>query len=239
MKHTYLKLPLLFLIVFLSGCLYPDSERAENQIPYEDQLRNVQEAVDQYQEETNGLVPILTKDSDTPIFEKYIIDFSLLKERNILSEIPGNAFEKGGPYLYSLITPDEDPRVKLIDLRITEQLRNINLRINAYRNEHLYPPFGDVIQDGIYTIDYEKIGLESPPTVESPYSKNQLPIIMNTEGKIFVDYRMDLNDALQKYDHHYSEGDDIRYILADHTPFVPAYSIEYTIQDDEPIFLVK
>lgn len=240
MIHTYVKaVSLLLLTVLLSGCLYPDSEKAENQVPYADQLNAVQEAVDQYREETNGLVPIQTKDSDTPIFEKYIIDFSLLKERNLLSEIPGNAFEKGGPYLYSIITPDDNPKVKLIDLRITETLRSVNLRINAYRNEHLYPPFGEVIQDGLYTIDYEKIGLDSPPTVNSPYSNEQLPIIMDTEGKIYVDYRIELNQALQDYQHDFNEGDDIRYILAENTPFVPAYSLAYTIKNNEPAFLIQ
>src|SRR5699024_12802228 len=50
---------------------------------------------------------------------------------------------------------------------------------------------------------------------------------------IYVDYRIDLNNALEDYEHHYEEGDDIRYLLAENTPFVPAYSLPYTIQDGE------
>src|SRR5699024_12881517 len=61
----------------------------------------------------------LFRSADTPIFEKYIIDFSVMKENGVLSEIPGNAFENGGIYQYGLITPEENPRVKLIDLRVT------------------------------------------------------------------------------------------------------------------------
>ncbi len=230
---------MFFCMIFLSGCLYPESEKAENQTPYEDQLDLVQTAVDKYREETNGLVPIRTKENDTPIFEKYLIDFSLLKERNFISEIPGNAFENGGMYQYVLITPEEDPRVRLIDLRLTEAIRSVNIRVDAYRDEHIFPPFGEVIQDGIYTVDHEKIGLESPPTVNSPYSNEHLPIIMDAEGKLYIDYRIDLNQVLQEYSHDYAEGDDIRYILAENTPFVPAYSLAYTMENNEPVFLNK
>ncbi|KKE79446.1 hypothetical protein DTX80_02540 [Bacilli bacterium] len=230
---------LLISISILSGCLYPESEKSKNQEAYEDQLERIQQAVDDYREATDGLVPIRTKESDTPIFQKYLIDFNLLKERGFISEIPGNAFENGGKYQYALITPDDQPRVKLIDLTMTETIRSINIRINTYRDEHLYPPFGEVIAGDVYSIDYKKIGLESTPTVESPYSKEQLPIVMDVNGKLYVDYRIDLNHALQKYEHNYKEGDDIRYILAENTPFLPAYSLPYTIKNDEPVFLIN
>lgn len=225
------------LILLLSGCLYPDSELAKNQVPNEDQLEQVQRAVEKYREETNGLVPIRTKPNDTPIFEKYLIDFSMLKDRNLLSEIPGNAYENGGVYQYALIYPEENPTVKLIDLRLTEAIRSVNVRLQVYRDEHLYPPFGEVVEDGIFTIDYKKLGLDSPPTVISPYSQEQLPIVMDVEGKLYIDYRIDLTQALENYDYDYEEGDDIRYILAENTPFLPVYSLPYTISDGEPVFM--
>lgn len=240
MKHNVkIIFALFFLIVFLSGCLYPESEKSKNQEAYEDQLTLVQQAVDDYREATNGLVPIRTKESDTPIFQKYLIDFNLLKERGLISEIPGNAFENGGKYQYALITPDEQPRVKLVDLSMTETIRSVNIRVNTYRDEHLYPPFGEVVADDVYSINYKKIGLESAPTVESPFSKEPLPIVMDANGKLYVDYRIDLNNALQKYEHDYKEGDDIRYLLAENTPFLPAYSLPYTIENEEPVFLNK
>jgi hypothetical protein len=228
---------ILFFTMLLSGCLYPEEELAKNQVPNEDQLEMVQSAVEQYQETSGGLVPIRTKDSDTPIFEKYLVDFSKLKEVSILTEIPGNAFENGGVYQYTIIRPEKKPRVKLIDLRITEAIRSVNLKLDIYRNEHLYPPFSREVAEGVYMIDYKKLGLDSSPTVVSPYSQEQLPIVMDTDGKLYVDYRIDLAKALQKYKHDYKPGDDIRYILADNTPFVPAYSLPYTIRNGEPIFL--
>lgn len=237
-QFTYIKMAGMFISLFLlSGCLYPQSELEENQVPHATQLETVQTAVDTYKEEQNGLVPIKTKTNDTPIFEKYLVDFSLLKETNILTELPGNAYEKGGFYQYAILDPENESQVKLIDLRITEEIRRVNVQLDLYRNEHTYPPYGEKIGDDVYTLDYEKLGFETPPSVKSPYSEHNLPIIMNTDGELFVDFRIDLNDALKEYKHDYETGDDIRFILAENTPFLPAYSYPTTIKDDEPVFL--
>ncbi|MBY7143483.1 hypothetical protein KFZ56_10580 [Virgibacillus sp. NKC19-3] len=236
MEGTYNRVcSILLFVILLSGCLAPQNELAKNQPPNEQQLEQVQHAVETYQEETQVL-PIKTKPNDTPIFQKYLIDFTALKENNALSEIPGTAYENGGVYQYTLITPEENPRVKLIDLQITEAIRSVNVQLDIYRDENIYPPFGEEIAEDVYSIDYQKLGFESPPSVESPYSDEKLPIIMDVEGNLHVDYRIELKKALNDYDHDYTEGDDIRYILPENTPFVPAYSLPYTIKDGDPIF---
>ncbi|WP_047985315.1 hypothetical protein [Ornithinibacillus californiensis] len=236
MKYTYKLLALMLLLFLLSGCLYPNSELEKNQIPNQAQLEMVQSAVDDYRERTNGLLPIRTKENKTPIFQKYIIDFNLLKEKGSIAEVPGNAYENGGVYQYAIVNPETDPQVKLIDLRITDALRNINVKINIYRDENLYPPIGEVVEEGVFTIDYEKLGLEEVPVIYSPYSDTVLPIVMDTNGETYVDYRIDLNHALKEYEHNYKDGDDIRFLLAENTPFLPAYSLPYTIKDNEPVF---
>ncbi|WP_164668754.1 hypothetical protein [Virgibacillus doumboii] len=236
-KNTYIQAVNAFLIVFLlSGCLYPENELSKNKVPNEAQLEQVQSAVDTFREETGGLLPIRTKPSDTPIFQKYLIDFKKLKERNIIAEIPGTAFQNGGVYQYTIIYPEENPQVKLIDLRVTDAIREVNVKLEIYRSEHIYPPYGQEVADGIFKLDYKKLGLESEPYVVSPFSQKNLPIVMDAQGKLYVDYRIDLNNALKKYDHNYEAGDDIRYLLAENTPFVPAYSLPYTIKDGEPVF---
>ncbi|MFC3038934.1 hypothetical protein ACFOGI_01540 [Virgibacillus xinjiangensis] len=240
MKHTYIRAIIAgVFVLLLSGCLYPDSERSKNNQPNEQQLEMVQSAIEDFREEEGGLLPIKTKDNDTPIFQKYLIDFTALKEANILSEIPPNAYESGGYYQYSIITPEDDPKVRLIDLRNTEAIRNVNVQLNGYRNEHIYPPYGREISEGIYTLDHEALGFDAAPTVVSPFSGENLPIVMDVEGHLYIDYRIDLNNALEEYDHSYEEGDDIRYLLAENTPFVPAYSLPYTLQDGEPVFLTQ
>ncbi len=218
--------------------MYPESEKVKSQTPNIDQLQMVQTAVEQFREQTEGLLPIRTKSSDTPVFQKYLIDFTQLKEQNLLTEIPGNAFENGGIYSYTIIDPETAPQVKLIDLRIADEIRSVNMKLNIYRNEHIYPPFGEKIADGVFQINYKKLGLDEPPYVVSPFSGVNLPIVMDTTGTLYVDYRIDLNEALNQLDHSYEENDDIRYLLAEHHPFVPAYSLPYTVKDGEPIFML-
>lgn len=238
MKATYIHVCIAFItMILLSGCLYPESEMSKNQIPNEAQLEMMQSAVDTYQKQTQGLLPIKTKDQDTPIFRKYLINFKKLLKRNIISDIPSTAYENGGIYQYTIIHAEKNPTVKLIDLRITDAIRELNIKLNMYRNEHLYPPFGKRISDGVFKIDYEELGLDAEPYVVSPYSHKNLPIVMDTKGNLYVDYRIDLNEALKKHDHNFTEGDDIRYLLAKHSPFVPSYSLPYTVRNGEPVFL--
>lgn len=229
----------LSLLLLLSGCLFPKGELSQNQIPYEDQLSTVQQAVDQYRAEKNGLIPIKTKDADTSVFEKYVIDFEQLKQSGFLSTLPANAFENGGIYQYVIIDPEESAEVKLIDLRTTDAIRSVFVKLDIYRDKHLYPPFGIEVADGLYEIDYEKLGLSEAPSITSPFTENILPIVMNVHGDLFIDYRKDLMQALNEFDHTYIEGDDIRYLLTDHYPFVPAHSLSYTIKNNEPTFTVS
>ncbi|TCT25584.1 hypothetical protein EDD68_103139 [Melghiribacillus thermohalophilus] len=228
---------ILGITLLLTGCLYPEDRLAKNQVPNEVQLQTVQEAVVQFQEASDGLLPIKTRHSDTPIFQKYPVDFEKLREYNLMGRAPGNSFEEGGKYQYVIIHPETEPTVKVIDLRMAAELRKMNTLIEIYRNEHIYPPFGKQVAEGIYRLNHESLGLETEPYVESPYSGQPLPIVLNVQGEIFIDYSRDLYQALQKFEHEYEYGDDIRYILAENYPFVPAYSLPYTIQDGEPVFM--
>lgn len=222
--------------LILSGCLYPQSELSKNQIPNEDQLASVESAVLQYKEQSNGLVPIKTMPNDAPLYEKYIIDFTTLREAQLLSEIPGTAYENGGFYQYVLLTPEDNPRVRLIDLRVTEKIREVNVKLDIYRQQNLYPPFGEQITDDIFRINYDKLGFKEEPFVVSPFSKQQLPLLMTTDGEIIVDYRVDLQMALEQFKPDVEEGEDIRFLLEENYPFVPAYSVAYTVENNEPIF---
>ncbi|WP_026771246.1 hypothetical protein [Sediminibacillus terrae] len=235
----FMAVGLMVMTLLLSGCLYPNDQLTKNQVPNEVQLETIQHAVTQYREDNNGLVPIKTKPSDTPIFQKYLLDFTALKQGGYISSIPGTAFENGGIYQYVLINPEENPEVKLIDLRIAQQVRTVRRQVDLYRDEHLYPPFGEQIADGIYQINYDKIGLEETPQIQSPYSQKNLSLVMDVDGEVYVDYRPDLYEAMKSYEHNYENGEDIRYILPENKPFVPAYSLPYTIEGEEPVFATE
>ncbi|WP_088044152.1 hypothetical protein [Bacillus sp. EAC] len=223
------------LISILSGCLYPQDQLAQNQTPYEDQIQSVQTAVNKFKKENSGILPIKTKDMSTPIYLKYPIDFTRLIP-GYLSDAPGNSFENGGIYQYVLVDAETNPTVKLIDLRIAEKLRDVGLRVQVYREKHTYPPIKKTLSKGVFLLNYKKIGFKEEPFVISPYSQKNLPIIMGNDGDFYVDYSMDLFEKIDEAKK-FKTGQDIRSILEKDSPFVPAYSLPYTVKDGQPVFL--
>ncbi|QOR65278.1 hypothetical protein IM538_15805 [Cytobacillus suaedae] len=231
---------LLVIVTLLSGCLYPEERLKQNQVPYQDQLQAVQTAVNQFKEDSGGLLPIKTREMDTPIYQKYPVDFNKLIPK-YMQDAPGTSFENGGVYLYVLVDVETEPKVKLIDLKLTETIRELHFRLDNYRRINGYPPFKEVLGTNVFSLDYEKLGYKEEPYVVSPFTGNNLTFVINQDIDIFVDYRPDLYLALQKEDHSYQAGDDIRDLLVENSMFVPAHSLPYTIDPEkkEPIFLDK
>lgn len=225
---------LFALTVFLlSGCMYPDQELAKNKIPYKDQIQAVQTAVDDFKKDNGGILPIKTKEAVTPIYQKYPINFKRIAPKYI-AEPPGNAFESGGIFQYVLIDVETNPTVKLLDLRMAETIRDLNLRIRTMG----YPPYKDEIAKNVYSLDFKKLGFKTPPYAVSPYTNQNLSFVITGNAEVFVDYRPDLYQALKKSDEQFQPGEDIRSILVSDSMFVPAFSLPYTVDsNNEPVFL--
>ena len=101
-------------------------------------------------------------------------------------------------------------------------------------------PFKEPVGENVYEIDFEAMGFKEPLTVPSPYSDAFLPIVIGGDGNFYIDYSIDLNRILQEQKPDVKEGDDIRYLLADNYPVLPAYSLPYTVnEENEPIFMNK
>ncbi|MGG4491975.1 hypothetical protein [Metabacillus idriensis] len=239
MKKLASLVPVFFIMTLLSGCLYPDQELSQNQVPYEDQIAGVQNTVDRFKEDSGGLIPIKTRDMETPIYQKYPVDFAQLVPK-YMAEPPGTSYESGGVYLYVLVDVEKNPTVKLIDLRISEEIRDLKTRLNVYKASNGYPPYKDVIAENVFTLDYKKLGYEEAPHAVSPYSGEILPFVIDNTGEVYVDYRIDLNKVLSEKNHKAAAGEDIRDLLAADSPFVPAFSLPYTVNEkNEPVFLDK
>ncbi|MGM0897441.1 MAG: hypothetical protein ACQEV0_06070 [Bacillota bacterium] len=236
MKKTAMFLFVLLMAALLAGCGYPGSERAENQIPYEDQLLTVQSAVERFQESNGGLLPIKTRDMDVDQYIKYPVDFSKIVP-DFTAEIPSNAFEVGGIYQYVLMDVEEDPSVKLVDLRVAESIRSVNVRKSANGGR---APIAEILADNVYKFNHEAMGFNEEPMVQSPYSGKMLPMVITGQGNVYVDYSIDLYEAIQTYEGELEQGQDIRFILYEDSPIVPAYSLPYTVDENgEPIFLTE
>ncbi len=227
-------LMLIVASVLLSACMYPEEEKAGANIPYEDQLADVQSAVEKYQADT-GVLPIQDRDMDTDIYIKYPIDFSKLVPK-YMAKPPTNSYEKGGIFQYVIWDAENNPTVKLVDLRSAETIRDLNIRFTTTT----YPTYKEPITNYIYTIDFKKVGYKEDVTVPSPYSNNQLPLIVTTAGKVYVDYSMDLNQFIMDNNLTPKPGEDIRNLLVEAYPVLPAYSLPYTVdENNEPVFMYE
>jgi hypothetical protein len=236
LKKNILVVVILSLSLLLTGCMFPEDHISQNTIPYQDQLQTVQNAIDQFQKDQGGILPIKTFDQTTPIYHKYPIDFKRLVPE-YMTEPPGNAYESGGVFQYVIIDVESNPTVKLYDLRMADLISEINLRIKVQG----YPPYKSKIAENIYTLDFEKLGYEEDPYITSPYTNQHLSFVINHKAEVFVDYRPDLYAAIKNKKIDYKTGEDIRDILVEDSPFVPAYSFPYTIDSKtkEPVFLTN
>ena len=235
MRRFRLILATIAGIILMSGCLYPESEQVQNQMPEEMQIEMVQNAVDQFREDSDGLLPIETKEGQREYLE-YQIDFERLVP-SYLDERPESAYEAGGHYQYVIIDAEEDPKVKLADLNITEEVRSLNIRLKAM-GEHV--ELDEPIGPNVYPLDLGFYNLDENPTVSSPYTGASLNVYYNGGEEFIVDYREDIARIINENDLSFETGEDVRHVLYEYTPVVPLYSPEITVNDEnEPIFMTN
>ncbi|GLC87075.1 hypothetical protein [Lysinibacillus piscis] len=234
MKKLIACVMVIVMTMVLVGCAYPEDEKRMKVTPDVDQLAAVQRAVDEYRAATGGLVPIKNSELDTDIYIKYLIDFEKLMPK-YLTQIPSNAYEKGGIYQYIIWDPENEAKVKLVDLNAAERMREIMIRKMSTQ----YLPIKGAIADNVYQIDFEKLGYKTAVTVKSPYSGVELPIFMTGDGEMHVDYSIDLGQLLETDKPTIEADTDIRQLLVDKYPVVPAYSIPYTVDEKgEPTYFM-
>lgn len=230
MRKSFLCCLALLVIVIQTGCMYPQSQKVENKIPNDAQLQMVQTAVDQYRQDNEGLLPIKNQDADVPYYQKYPIDFQKLIG-NYIADAPGNAFESGGIFQYVLIDVEEDPTVRVLDLRAAQAIQEYHLRLTFYMDSNTYLPFKEQLHTNVFTLDHEALGYDEVPFIQSPFSEAQLPIVIDSKGDLYLDYMADLTAALQN-ESTVNPGEDIRFLLTEDSLFVPAFSLPYTVDEN-------
>ena len=87
MKWNVLGSFLALTAILLAGCMYPEKELTKNQVPYQDQIQAVQTAVDSFREDNGGILPIKTKEAETPIYQKYPIEFKKITPKYMAERI--------------------------------------------------------------------------------------------------------------------------------------------------------
>jgi hypothetical protein len=223
---------LLTLLAGLTGCLYPDSLRGENQGTGAEYVAIVQAAIDQYVA-ANGVLPIKNSTLDTPIYEKYAIDFAKLLNTPYLSMVPSNAFEKGGTNLYVLVDVETKPLVRLLDLRAAQTVNDVQRKAEEYRRSTGVYPLGQPVAAGWHSIDYDKLNI-APVQVKSVFSGRYLTLLINRSGQVVIDYGPDLMTLIRDKALEPSADKDLRALLVEYSLYVPVKSAAYYWRNDEP-----
>lgn len=223
------------VLLVLTGCMYPEDERAGSNIPPETDIQNVQMAVENFAEQNDGLLPIKTT-SDTAEYLNYQIEFTKLVP-DFISDIPTTAYENGGTFQYVILDAEENPTVKIADLAIIEELRSLRLRIQGM-GEHV--EMGEQVGPNVYQLDLDHYNLAENPTVKSPYTGQELNVYYSGGQEFVVDYRKDIDMMIENEGLEFETGEDVRKVLYEYTPVVPIYSPEITVdENNEAIFMTS
>jgi len=233
-KSTPIVVVLGLMSMLLSGCLYPAEGKIKGQRPAKDSILNVQMIIEQYQKDTEVL-PIFNSGPDTPKYEKYMVDFDMLLYKDYLSDIPVTAFEKGGSYYYLIVNEETKPTIKLMNLVQFQKMNDIQTEMNRYRDQNGGKlPVGEMLYPGFSQIDYSKLSVKEPG-IQSVFSGQTLLTMVDESGKVYIDYGIDIAQALAKGEEKEVTADkDLRELLVDQSDFVPVKSTFYRLVNGEP-----
>ncbi|PQP82041.1 hypothetical protein C0Q44_20520 [Paenibacillus sp. PCH8] len=230
---------LLFLLFALttSGCMYPSQSNTDPKIAYRESVSRIQNAVETFQQD-EGILPIINADMETPKYEKFRADLPKLKQLGYLDEIPATAFESGGGAYFLIQDEEVNPTVKVMDLLTVQKVNDVQRMVNQYKSLHNNKlPRGEELYPGLYAVDMELAAQAGTPsvTLNSVYSGQELPFMMDDEGEVYVDYAFDIMQAIEKSDHPSTEVQDLRQFLLEHSFFVPVKSVPYVWQNNIPV----
>jgi hypothetical protein len=230
----FMRLGLLFVVMSsLTGCLYPDDQSPGGHGSARESVIMVQDAVDRYQQET-GLLPIQNAKENTPVYEKYKVDFGKLKRMNYISHIPSAAFENGGVYQFLIIDEETKPLVKLLDVAVFQSIVNVQKNVDQYRSSHAdNNPSGDEVYPGFRIIDFSKLVIDSPDII-SVFSNQSLNLLVSEHGVVVIDYGIDIATAIKKSGAEPKPDEDLRRALIEASYYVPVRSPVYHWVAGEP-----
>lgn len=239
-RNAAAALVLACMTALLSGCLYPKDQMGQFQKPPKDAILNVQTVVDQYQKDT-GLLPIENSDENTPVYEKFKIDFAKLQRSNYLSSIPESAYEKGGSYYYLVIDEEKDPTVKLMNLVLYQKVNDLEAAVKAYSDSHGGKlPAGQQLYPSFAAIDFDVLDAKEPE-LRSVFTGSVLTMMMDPSGHVYLDYGPDIMQQLSRLGagSKPAADADLRTLLVEGSDFVPVKSTVYRLVNGDPKAVLK
>ncbi|MCH5586464.1 hypothetical protein MK805_16105 [Shimazuella sp. AN120528] len=216
-QHVFRLGTIMIGFLLLTACMYPQEER-QQLADIGNHVARVQAQSEQYLQQHKTL-PYKYSTDDRKFTSHYLVDFQLLPE------IPMTAYEKGGDFLYVYVGAEgKQPLVRLFDLRVNDEVEKVQLAVNNYKSKNKSFPIRSKESNGFFDVDLEKLHM-SDIKIPSPYfSEANLPILMDKNGRIFLDYRGDVTRLIQTAKQKPSTQEDLRLFMAKNSLFVPAFS---------------
>ncbi|MGG6309602.1 hypothetical protein [Paenibacillus macerans] len=224
------------MIAVLTGCLYRGEQQQGRPATYTESVDRIQRALERYQEE-QGILPIVTAGEETPRYEKYRIDLNQMKQLGYLEEIPAAAFEQGGGVYFLVIDEETDPSVKALDLGTVQKVNDVQRRVDGYKSSHGGELPGQAAGEtypGLYTVDLPLLKAEDY-ALQSVYSGETLPYLMDAAGHVYADYAFDIMQAIEQAGKTPLDDEDLRTRLTDSSDYVPVKSLPYRWVDGTPV----
>jgi len=222
------------LLVVLSGCLYPQSDSSSTQSVSKEAIRNVQGAIEQYMDE-KSVLPIVNSDTSVDRFEKFRVNFDILKREGYLEMLPRSSYEGGGNFYYLILNEETEPVVKAQSVYLTQKIIDIQRKVEEYQSKNSKLPLGDKLYEGFYAIDYKALNMKTPE-LHSLYSGSIVQLMLTEAGSVYIDYASDIYQAKVANPELTEDAyDDWRYVLILNSDYVPVKSPKYKLIDGEPI----
>lgn len=240
-RQTSFAIIVAVMAVMLSGCMYPKDQLKQNQIATGEFVVVVQQAVDQYKAKT-GVLPIKNSEQETPLYEKYPVDFKKLKERAMISAIPANSFENGGTAVYVLVDVETKPTVKMMDLISFQLTAEVQKQVDDYRAKNYGKlPAGEQVAPSFTRIDFARMN-KKPVQAGSVYTRQiMLPFLLDDRGRVSIDYSEEMMRLIDKKSLQGSldAKQDLRELLVKESYYVPARTGPYRWLNGRPTPVIE
>ncbi|MDR6722159.1 hypothetical protein J2W91_000607 [Paenibacillus amylolyticus] len=229
---------LFLLFAFVgSGCMYQSQSGADPKVAYRESVSRIQLAVEAFQQD-QGILPILNAGEETPKFEKFRVDLAKLKQQGYIDEIPVTAFENGGSAYFLIQNEEVKPTIKVMDLQTVQKVNDVQRMVNQYKSVHNGKlPVGEELYPGLHVVNMKEAAVAGAPevTLNSVYSGQELPFMVDGAGNVYVDYAFDIMQAVEKSEESPTETMDVRDYLVEHSYFVPVKSVTYAWESNAPV----
>lgn len=128
---------------------------------------------------------------------------------------------------------------RLMDLAAYQLVVTLQQAVDLYKRGHAGSlPKGEPAGDGYWQLNWQELG-KPEQLPRSPYSPQQLHILLNREGIVGIDYSPDIQKAVARKQVKPGAGQDLRELLVEAGTYVPVFSFPYRWSGTAPVLQLQ